>query len=79
MHPMKRSTLYSLVTIVTIVGLIACGGGSEEKSGPPGTSSTASSGDGGASNPSLFTAADVTLGDIDPGMVEKGKTTYDVK
>lgn len=27
----------------------------------------------------MFTAADITLGDIDPAMVEKGKAIYDVK
>jgi cytochrome c1 len=27
----------------------------------------------------MITAADLSLGDIDPAMAEKGKTTYDVK
>jgi cytochrome c5 len=39
-----------------------------------------SANDGGASaKASLLTAADITLGEVDHPMAEKGKTTYDVK
>ena len=70
--------------MVAICMMAACGGGDAASSGPPGaptleketSSSEAASSSGKAK---LLTAADITLGDIDNGMAEKGKTTYDVK
>jgi cytochrome c5 len=60
--------------------LTACGGGEEGTKVPEGVKmpEAAPSADGSAA-PGLITAADLALGDIDPAMVEKGKTTYDVK
>lgn len=59
----------------------ACGGGSAP-AGPPGAQAGAPA--ASAEKPAeaaagLITAADLNLGDIDAAMVEKGKTTYDVK
>ncbi len=64
--------------------LAACGGGqSETKAGPPGAPAAEQSTPGGeaagAGKAKLLTAADITLGEIDKGMVEKGKASYDVK
>ncbi|MBK6754200.1 MAG: cytochrome c [Flavobacteriales bacterium] len=35
--------------------------------------------EGATPHAKLFTAADLNLGDIDPGLAEKGRLTYDVK
>lgn len=72
----------ALAAIVVI--LHACGGGASEgaSAGPPGAGTqapSAESNDDEATPAGLITAADLTLGDIDPAMAEKGKTTYDVK
>ena len=74
----------SAAAMVVLCMMTACGGGDAANAGPPGaptleketSSSEAASSSGKAK---LLTDADVTLGDIDNGMVEKGKTTYDVK
>ncbi len=80
---MRTTSLIAGLTMVTLVlSMSACGGGEAASDGPPGASGTppAASADGaGKSNANLFTAADITLGDIDQAMVEKGRSTYDVK
>jgi cytochrome c5 len=60
--------------------ITACGGGEETRKVPEGVKmpENAPSAEGGAAA-GLITAADITLGEIDNAMVEKGKTTYDVK
>ncbi|MCC6399654.1 MAG: cytochrome c [Flavobacteriales bacterium] len=59
--------------------MAACGGGGTDaaSAGPPGAPTLEK--ETGGSKAKLLTEADVTLGDIDNGMAEKGKTTYDVK
>ncbi|HRO98198.1 MAG TPA: cytochrome c [Flavobacteriales bacterium] len=80
---MRTTSLIAGLTMVTLVlSMSACGGGEAASDGPPGASGTppATNADGaGKSNANLFTAADITLGDIDQAMVEKGRGTYDVK
>jgi len=69
------------MTLATVAGLmlmVACGGDSGPKT-PPGTNAAPSASSDAAPATPLITAADLNLGDIDPAMVEKGKTTYDVK
>lgn len=69
----------TLATIAGIVLLVACGGDSAPKT-PPGTKPVSEGrSDKGAPKGKLITTADLDLGEIDPAMVEKGKTTYDVK
>ena len=67
----------------SVMILHACGGGASEgaSAGPPGAGSQAPSAESNdeATPEGMITAADLTLGDIDPAMAEKGKTTYDVK
>lgn len=58
--------------------MVACGGDSGPKT-PPGTSPTPSASSDATPSVELITADDLNLGDIDPTMVEKGRTTYDVK
>lgn len=62
----------------------ACGGGSAPTApaGPtitPANDPAATTTDAGGNPDGLVTMADLKLGDIDPKLVEKGKTTYDVK
>lgn len=60
-----------------IMFLIACGGG-DAPAKPPGVQAPSAE----ASDPvdhGLITADDLKLGDIDQAMVEKGRSTYDVK
>jgi mono/diheme cytochrome c family protein len=67
----------------------ACGGGESGSTAADrykvpaseGTSEASTTADnaGAASKPGMITDADLALGDIDKAMVEKGKTTYDVK
>jgi mono/diheme cytochrome c family protein len=76
---MRKIEFMPTAFILTLL-MAACGGGSDAPSGPPGASGTPPTNDGsGKSNVDLITAADITLGDIDPAAVERGKTTYDVK
>lgn len=81
---MMRTTslIASLSTVTLVLALSACGGGEASTDGPPGASGAppaASEEGSGKSNADLITAADITLGDIDQAMVEKGRGTYDVK
>jgi mono/diheme cytochrome c family protein len=80
-EPMKTTKIILLAAVVSLLGITACGGGTEQ-SGPPGASGPAPTGGAagdGRSKANMITAADITLGDIDQGMVEKGRSTYDVK
>lgn len=74
-HPSSSISKLSLMATITV--LTACGGGEAAPAGPPGAGGPA--GAGKAAPAGLITAADITLGDIDPAMVEKGRATYDVK
>ncbi|MBX2977705.1 MAG: cytochrome c [Flavobacteriales bacterium] len=77
---MRTKTIVPLATLVALFAFTACGGGGDDKpSGPPGASGSAPAADAGKSKAKMFTAADITLGDIDLGMVDKGQNIYDVK
>lgn len=81
MKPNKGISIGLLLGMIALM-MAACGGEAKPTL-PPGVQAPAA-GAGDASEGStvhsgLFTAADLQLGDIDPGMVEKGKITYDVK
>ncbi len=77
-----RTGIGAIVATTALVTLLACGGGSAPAT-PPGASNAPpgapAEGPDKGSAPGLITAADLTLGDIDNAMAEKGKTTYDVK
>lgn len=60
-----------------MITMVACGGETEAKKAP-GTMAPAAVEESAPSS-MLIQASDITLGDIDNGMAEKGKTTYDVK
>ncbi|MBK9418027.1 MAG: cytochrome c [Flavobacteriales bacterium] len=80
---MRTKHLVNRLTLgVLAVAFIRCGGGPDTKNGPPGAiggpPSTEQPSDQ-ASTANLITPADITLGDIDKSMVEKGRATYDVK
>jgi mono/diheme cytochrome c family protein len=77
---MKTMNLIGIATVAAFFAITACGGGTESTpSGPPGASGPAPTDDAGKSNANMFTAADITLGEIDKGMAEKGQAIYDVK
>ena len=73
-----RNSLALISLPVVITAMTACGGDGA-KSGPPGASAPPGTGAEKQAPAGLITAADIALGDIDQGMVEKGKATYDVK
>ncbi|MEO8590980.1 MAG: c-type cytochrome [Flavobacteriales bacterium] len=65
-----------------LLALMACGGGAPKA--PPGVQAPAAQAsdapaEGSTPHGTLFTAADLELGDIDKAVAEQGKTTYDVK
>ncbi|HRH70336.1 MAG TPA: c-type cytochrome [Flavobacteriales bacterium] len=73
-------TTLRMMTGAALLTLAACGGGGTAPSGPPGAAETPATPDeGNTPNVALYTDADLKLGEIDPVMTEKGKTTYDVK
>ena len=76
-----RAGLGAMIATTSML-LIACGDGSGPAT-PPGAGNAppgAPPGGAAANNaPGIITAADLTLGAVDNAMVEKGKTTYDVK
>lgn len=76
---MNIKHLSGIVSLVALFTITACGGGEGTPSGPPGASGPAPTAAEGKSKANMFTAADITLGDIDQGMVEKGRNIYDVK
>lgn len=75
---MKANKTNGILSIVALFFITACGGGEGTPSGPPGSTGPAPTGEG-KSTTKLFTASDISLGDIDQGMVEKGRNIYDVK
>lgn len=78
-----RNPTITYLTIATIALTLAACGGASAPAIPPGASSgppaAGTTGGAGHSTEPMVTAADLTLGDIDNAMAEKGKTTYDVK
>lgn len=78
---MNTKKLAGIATLAALMTITACGGGGSEStpSGPPGASASTPAEDAGKSKAKLISAADITLGDIDQGMVEKGRSIYDVK
>lgn len=78
---MNTKKLAGIATLAALMTITACGGGGSEStpSGPPGASASAPAGDAGKSKAKLITASDITLGDIDMGLAEKGRNIYDVK
>lgn len=76
---MKAKKPVGILTIVALILISACGGGGGTPSGPPGASGTAPTEAEGKSKAKLISASDITMGDIDQGMVEKGRTIYDMK
>ncbi len=68
---MISKKIAALTSLVLIVGFTACGGGEEHSSTPPGVSAEPTEAES-KTNENLITAADITLGEIDPAMVEKG-------
>lgn len=76
---MNTHRIIDRIFMLALVGLAACGGGTGEPSTPPGASAAPGADAGGVSTANLIKASDITLGDIDQGMVEKGQATYDVK
>lgn len=79
---MKTTNIAFSATLASILFLSACGGGQEGTKLPEGVKmpeAVPSSEAGGATTPGLIGPGDLQLGEIDNAMVEKGKTTYDVK
>ena len=76
---MRTRTSTALATLSIILAMAACGEGADKKSGPPGTQGAPSATDAGKAPAGLITAADITLGDIDPAMVDAGRGIYDLK
>ena len=75
-------SLVQAAMLTTLVAMQACGGGTTPD-GPPGAPSGPPGAPGGSADKGaasgLITAAELNLGPVDQAMVEKGKTTYDVK
>lgn len=75
--------LIGIATVIGLLGMAACGDGGEADKQPdraPGTGGApAASEEGKKSDDNLIKASDIQLGDIDQGMVEKGKAIYDMK
>lgn len=73
-----KTSLVKMTLLAGISAVTACGGGGASAppgaSVPPGASAAEKAAPAG-----LFTAADITLGEIDQASVEKGRSTYDVK
>lgn len=76
MNTPRKTTL-----ILAITGLFVACGSSDQPTLPPGATAPVASAEAESEPTSagMISAADLQLGDIDQGMVEKGKTTYDVK
>nr|AWJ66208.1 cytochrome c [uncultured bacterium] len=76
---MKNFKIAAIATSIVLL-LAACGGGDGAPKQAPGSSGAPGTNDGsGKAASNLFTSADLDLGDIDQGMVAKGKEIYDVK
>ncbi|MBK8227273.1 MAG: cytochrome c [Flavobacteriales bacterium] len=74
-----NNTLAIMTLVAGLATMTACGGGTASTppgaGGPPGAAAASEK----EAPAGLITAADITLGEIDHAMVEKGKATYDVK
>lgn len=79
--PMRllKTSLAKVTLFAGFAAIAACGGGAASTppgaGGPPGAAAASEE----AAPAGLITAAEITLGEIDQAMVEKGKATYDVK
>jgi cytochrome c5 len=73
------TALTAFATLALTLTMAACGGGAEKKDGPPGTQGTTPAAPAAKVPDGMITAADITLGDIDPAMVEAGNGIYDLK
>jgi cytochrome c5 len=78
------NTLRKTMLILAVTGLFAACGGSDQPALPPGANANSTPGAGAEAetkpaSATMITAADLQLGDIDKGIAERGKTTYDVK
>ncbi len=76
---MKTMKLAGIALVATVLSLCACGGGEGTPATPPGAAGPAPAAGSDHSKLPVMTAADITLGEIDQAMVEKGRSTYDVK
>jgi hypothetical protein len=81
---MRSKTVIGMVTMMAIVGLTACGGDDgagkgDQRRTPPGGGGAPAATEQGKSDADMVTAADIQLGDIDQGMVTKGKEIADMK
>lgn len=74
-----KTSLAKITLLAGIAALTACGGGESPAGAPPGAGGPPGASSGKPAPAGLITAADITLGDIDQGMVEKGRSIYDVK
>lgn len=74
-----KTSLAKVTLVAGFAAISACGGGTDStppgKDGPPGNAAASEK----AAPSGLITAAEITLGEIDQAMVEKGRATYDVK
>lgn len=76
---MSSKKMITLTSLVVLLGITACGGGDAGSSTPPGATSTPSAAAEDAPNANMIKASDISMGDIDQGMADKGKGIYDVK
>ena len=80
----KNAIIPGILAVALPLLMAACGG-EATPSLPPGAkapaadASTGGASEGATTHSSLFTEADLNLGEIDAARVEKGKLTYDVK
>jgi cytochrome c1 len=76
MNPTAMKTFLPALAIGLMI--VGCGGGASEKTTPPGAPAP----EAALAPPAkgkMITLADITMGDIDQGMVAKGKAIYDMK
>lgn len=76
---MRSKNMIGITFVAILLGVTACGGGEAGSDTPPGATTTPSAATQNETNANMFTAADITLGDIDPGMTQRGRDTYDLK
>ncbi len=78
-NTMSSKKIIGLSFVALLLGITACGGGEAGSSTPPGATSTPGAAVAKVPSANMITAADITMGDIDPGMSDKGHATYDLK
>lgn len=78
---MNTKKLAICAATLGLLFLAACGGSEGGSDLPEGVKvpEAMPSSDGSAAKPGMVTASDLTLGEIDKAMAERGKTHYDVK